>query len=160
MKVLFLCTGNSCRSQMAEGWARALKGDCLEVYSAGLEKHGLNPHAVRVMAEAGVDISRHSSKTLADIGPVQFDYVVTVCGHADENCPVFPAKTRVLHAGFEDPPRLTAHLPDGEEKLAVYRRVRDEIRQFVETMPGSLKTETRRPNTEGRPKSKLRTNKG
>lgn len=135
LSVLFLCTGNSCRSQMAEGWARALKSECLDAYSAGIEKHGLNPHAVKVMAEAGVDISGHFSKTPAEMGSVEFDYVVTVCGHADENCPVFPAKTRVVHVGFEDPPKLTQHLPDGEGKLAVYRRVRDEIRRYVETLP-------------------------
>jgi len=123
---------------MAEGWARALKGDVLEPYSAGVEKHGINPYAVRVMAEAGVDISKHYSKTLAEMGPVRFDYVVTVCGNAGERCPVFPAGTKVVHAGFEDPPMLTKHLPDGEEKLAVYRRVRDEIRGFVETLPGTL----------------------
>src|SRR5215472_17323989 len=121
LKVLFLCTGNSCRSQMAEGWARALKGDAVESYSAGIEKHGMNPHAVRVMAEAGVDISKHLSKTPAEIGPLEFDYVVTVCGQADESCPVFPVETKVVHVGFEDPPKLTRHLPDGEEKLAVYR---------------------------------------
>jgi len=138
MKVLFLCTGNSCRSQMAEGWARHLQGDVLEPYSAGLEKHGMNPHAVQVMAEAGVELSKHFSKTLADLPGVVFDAVVTVCGHANEHCPVFPGKTRVLHAGFEDPPTLTKHLRDGEEKLAVYRRVRDEIRRFVETLPGAL----------------------
>jgi arsenate reductase (thioredoxin) len=138
LKVLFLCTGNSCRSQMAEGWARTLKGDEVEAYSAGIEQHGLNPHAVRVMAEAGVDISRQYSKTPAVIGPVAFDYVVTVCGHADENCPAFPARTKVVHVGFEDPPKLTKDLPDGEEKLAVYRRVRDEIRRFVEGLPGHL----------------------
>ncbi len=138
LKVLFLCTGNSCRSQMAEGWARALKGDVIEPYSAGIEKHGMNPHAVKVMAEAGVDISKHFSKTPEELGEVGFDYVVTVCGHADENCPVFPAGTRVVHAGFEDPPRLTRHLADGEEKLAVYRRVRDEIRRFVEGLPAAL----------------------
>lgn len=123
---------------MAEGWARALRGDALEAYSAGIETHGLNPHAVAVMAEAGVDISGHRSKTPAEIGPVEFDYVVTVCGHADEHCPVFPGGTRVVHAGFDDPPRLTKHLPDGEEKLAVYRRVRDDIRRFVEQMPENL----------------------
>ena len=138
LKVLFLCTGNSCRSQMAEGWARALKGDAVEPYSAGIEKHGMNPHAIKVMAEAGVDISKQHSKTPAEIGPVEFDYVVTVCGHADENCPVFPAKTKVVHVGFEDPPKLTKHLPDGEEKLGVYRRVRDEIRWFIEGLPASL----------------------
>ena len=141
VKVLFLCTGNSCRSQMAEGWARVLKDDVVEACSAGIEKHGMNPHAVRVMAEAGVDISRQYSKTLAELGPVEFDYVVTVCGHANKNCPVFSGKTRVLHVGFEDPPKLTQHLPDGEEKLAVYRRVRDEIRRFVERLPRSLGAE-------------------
>ena len=138
LKVLFLCTGNSCRSQMAEGWARCLKSDVLEPYSAGIEKHGMNPHAVKVMAEAGVDISNQHSKTPADIGSVKFDYVVTVCGHANEHCPVFPGRAKVVHIGFEDPPKLTKHLPDGEEKLAVYRRVRDEIRNFVETLPGAL----------------------
>jgi arsenate reductase len=142
LKVLFLCTGNSCRSQMAEGWARALKSDEIEAYSAGIEKHGLNPFAVKVMAEAGVDISKHSSKTPAELEPIAFDYVVTVCGHADENCPVFPAGTRVMHVAFEDPPKLTRHLPDGEEKLAVYRRVRDEIRVFVEKMPQALQAQT------------------
>ncbi len=138
LNILFLCTGNSCRSQMAEGWVRALKPDTLEAYSAGIEKHGLNPHAVKVMAEAGVDISKQYSKTTADLGPLPFDYVVTVCGHAHENCPVFPAATKVLHVGFEDPPTLTRHLPDGDQKLAVYRRVRDQIRQFVEALPGAL----------------------
>lgn len=138
VKVLFLCTGNSCRSQMAEGWARHLKADVLEPYSAGIEKHGMNPHAVKVMAEAGVDISSQYSKSPADIGFVQFDYVVTVCGHANEHCPIFPGSAKVIHIGFEDPPRLTKHLQDGEEKLAVYRRVRDEIRKFIETLPGAL----------------------
>ncbi len=138
LKVLFLCTGNSCRSQMAEGWARHLRGDILEIWSAGIEKHGMNPHAVAVMREAGVDIAAQFSKTPAEIGPVEFDFVVTVCGHADEHCPTFAAKARVVHVGFEDPPKLTKHLPDGEEKLAVYRRVRDEIRRFVETLPGAL----------------------
>jgi arsenate reductase len=138
VKVLFLCTGNSCRSQMAEGWARQLKGGVIEPYSAGIEKHGMNPHAVKVMAEAGVDLAMHYSKTLEDIGPVVFDYVVTVCGHAHEHCPVFLGKAKVVHVGFEDPPKLTKHLPDGEEKLAIYRRVRDEIRRFVETLPEGL----------------------
>lgn len=136
--VLFLCTGNSCRSQMAEGWARHLKGDVIEACSAGIEKHGLNPHAVKVMAEGGVDLSKHYSKTLDDLGPVHFDYVVTVCGHAHEHCPWFPGKAKVVHVGFEDPPKLTKDMPDGEEKLAIYRRVRDEIRRFVETLPEAL----------------------
>jgi arsenate reductase (thioredoxin) len=141
LKVLFLCTGNSCRSQMAEGWARHLKGDVLEPYSAGIETHGVNPPAVKVMAEAGVDISRQLSKTTADLGAVVFDYVVTVCGHANEHCPAFSGRAKVVHAGFEDPPKLTKHLPDGEEKLAVYRRVRDEIRRFVEGLPQALTAE-------------------
>jgi arsenate reductase len=123
---------------MAEGWARALKGDVVEAYSAGIEKHGMNPHAVKVMAEAGVDISKHYSKTPADLGPVQFDYVVTVCGHANESCPILPGKATRVHVGFEDPPKLTMDMPDGGEKLAVYRCVRDEIRKFVETLPGAL----------------------
>lgn len=140
MKVLFLCTGNSCRSQMAEGWARHLKGDQIEPYSAGLEKHGMNPHAVKVMSEAGVDITGQRSKTLTELGPVVFDYVVTVCGHAHDHCPVFPGKAEVIHVGFEDPPKLTQAMPDGEARLAVYRRVRDEIRRFVETLPAALLT--------------------
>ncbi|OHE81280.1 MAG: arsenate reductase [Verrucomicrobia bacterium GWF2_62_7] len=138
MKILFLCTGNSCRSQMAEGWARALKSDVIEPYSAGIEKHGMNPHAVKVMTEAGVDISKHFSKTLDELRGVTFDYVVTVCGHANEHCPVFPGKTKVVHVGFDDPPKLTKNMDDGEAKLAVYRCVRDEIRRFVETLPGAL----------------------
>jgi len=138
MKVLFLCTGNSCRSQMAEGWARHLKGDVIEPFSAGIEKHGMNPHAVKVMAEAGVNLSTQFSKTLEDLKGVDFDCVVTVCGHANEHCPIFTGPTKVVHVGFDDPPALTRHLPDGEDKLAVYRRVRDEIRRFIEMLPEAL----------------------
>jgi arsenate reductase len=127
---------------MAEGWARHLKGGAIEPYSAGIEKHGMNPHAVQVMSEAGVDISKHFSKTLDDLAGVTFDYVVTVCGHANEHCPVFPGKSKVVHVGFEDPPKLTKNMDDGEAKLAVYRRVRDEIRRFVETLPASLAEKT------------------
>ncbi|MBI5688214.1 MAG: arsenate reductase ArsC [Verrucomicrobia bacterium] len=148
IKVLFLCTGNSCRSQMAEGWARALKSDVVESYSAGIETHGMNPHAIRVMAEAGVDISKQHSKMLDELRGVTFDYVVTVCGHANEHCPLFPGKTKAVHVGFEDPPKLTKNMDDGEAKLAVYRRVRDEIRRFVETLPESLKSEKRGERTE------------
>ncbi len=138
LKILFLCTGNSCRSQMAEGWARHLKSDVIEAYSAGIEKHGMNPHAIKVMAEADVDITGHHSKTVTELGPIEYDYVVTVCGHANEHCPLFTGKAKVIHVGFDDPPKLTKHLPDGEEKLAIYRRVRDQIRKFVETLPESL----------------------
>ena len=123
---------------MAEGWTRYLKGDVIEAYSADIEKHGMNPNAIKVMAEAGVDISKRHSKTPEEIGPVHYDYVVTVCGHANENCPIFLGKAKVVHVGFEDPPKLTKHVPDGDEKLAVYRRVRDEIRKFVETLPGAF----------------------
>ena len=139
MNILFLCTGNSCRSQMAEGWVNHLKADSLTAWSAGVETHGLNPRAVEVMAEAGVDISGNVSKLVADLpGDLEFDYVVTVCGHANENCPYFPAKTRVVHVGFDDPPSLTKDMTAPEEILAVYRRVRDEIRKFVEHLPGAL----------------------
>jgi arsenate reductase (thioredoxin) len=138
LTVLFLCTGNSCRSQMAEGWARHLRGDKVEPYSAGIEKHGLNPHGVKVMAEAGVDISRHYSKSLDDLAGVKFDYVVTVCGHAHETCPVFPGGAKVVHVGFDDPPRLARGETDPERALSHYRRVRDEIRAFVESLPGAL----------------------
>jgi len=138
VSVLFLCAGNSCRSQMAEGWARHLRGGTLEPHSAGLQRRGLDPHAVKVMAEAGVDISRQRSKTLAELGPLQFDYVITLCNEANEQCPVFPGKAKVLHAGFDDPPSLAPDTPDGEAKLEVYRRVRDEIRRFIETLPAAL----------------------
>lgn len=138
IKVLFLCTGNSCRSQMAEGWARRLKSDAIEPYSAGIATHGLNPNAVRVMAEAGVDISLHRSKHVRDLAHVDFDWVVTVCGHANESCPVFSGKTRVIHVGFDDPPALAKGARSEEEALGHYRRVRDEIRAYIETLPGSL----------------------
>jgi len=138
LKVLFLCTGNSCRSQMAEGWARRLKGDAVEAYSAGVETHGLNPKAVQVMAEAGVDISGHRSKHVRELSEVPFDYVVTVCGNAQESCPVFSGQTKVVHAGFDDPPRLAQEARTEEEALSHYRRVRDEIRTFVESLPESL----------------------
>jgi arsenate reductase (thioredoxin) len=138
LKVLFLCTGNSCRSQMAEGWARHLKGDVLEPYSAGVEVHGLNPLAVKVMAEAGVDISRHRSKHVQEVINIPFDYVITVCDNANETCPVFPGNAKRRHVGFDDPPRLVKSLVSKEEIIEVYRRVRDEIRQFVETLPDSL----------------------
>ncbi len=138
LNVLFLCTGNACRSQMAEGWARHLKGDRLEPYSAGVEVHGLDERAVRVMAEAGVDISGHRSKHVDELAHVAFDYVVTVCGHAHEVCPVFPGRTTVVHVGFDDPPRLAEGAASEDEALGHYRRVRDEIRAYVETLPEVL----------------------
>jgi len=140
LSILFLCTGNSCRSQMAEGWTRHLKGGRIQAYSAGIETHGLNAHAVQVMAEAGVDISDYRSKNVAELAEIEFDYVVTVCGHANENCPLFPSKAKVVHVGFDDPPKMAANAATEEERLAHYRRVRDEIRAFVESLPDSLRS--------------------
>ena len=138
LKILFLCTGNSCRSQMAEGWARYLKDDLIEPYSAGIETHGLNPNAVKVMTEAGVDISGHQSKHLDELAHVEFDHVVTVCGHAHESCPVFSGSTKVTHVGFDDPPQLAKEAATEQEVLNHYRRVRDEIYAFVEALPEAL----------------------
>jgi arsenate reductase (thioredoxin) len=138
LKVLFLCTGNSCRSQMAEGWARALKGEAIEAYSAGIETHGMNPRAVRVMAEAGVDISGQHSKHVDELADIEFDYVITVCDRANESCPLFLGETKVVHVGFDDPPKLAADATTEEEALDHYRRVRDEIRTFVEKLPEVL----------------------
>lgn len=139
LKILFLCTGNSCRSQMAEGWARQLKGDVIEPYSAGIEIHGLNPIAVKVMAEADVGISGHKSKHLSELKGVEFDYIVTVCDDAYEKCPIFPGKTKTIHVGFDDPPRLAKQAANEQEVLDIYRRIRDEIRDFIKTLPESLK---------------------
>ncbi|MBN1507918.1 MAG: arsenate reductase ArsC [Sedimentisphaerales bacterium] len=147
MKVLFLCTGNSCRSQMAEGWARHLKGDVIEPYSAGIEPHGLDPRAIQVMADAGVDISAHRSKHVEEVIDVPFDYVITVCDDAREQCPFFPRKAKMAHVGFEDPPRLAQQAKDEQEALNSYRRIRDEIRQFIESLPDAL--EQRRSPSHG-----------
>jgi len=138
LKILFLCTGNSCRSQMAEGWARHLKLDRIEPYSAGIETHGLNPYAVKVMAESGVDISGHQSKLAATLKDIEFDYVVTVCGHANETCPVFLQKTQVVHVGFDDPPKLAQNKDSEEEKLKCYRDVRDKVKTFISSLPEAL----------------------
>ncbi len=124
---------------MAEGWARHLKGDVIEAYSAGLQTHGLNPKAVKVMSEAGVDISAHRSKNVSELMDVPFDYVVTVCGHANETCPMFGGKAKVVHVGLDDPPKLAKDAGMEEDALNCYRRVRDEIRAYIETLPESLK---------------------
>ena len=136
VKILFLCTGNSCRSQMAEGWAKNLKADQIEAYSAGIKKHGLNPLAVKSMAEAGVDISSQQSTLIDELPVKEFDWVITLCGHANETCPYFPGKK--VHHGFDDPPLLAANAKSEEEKLIHYRRVRDEIRDFILSLPESL----------------------
>ena len=138
LKILFLCTGNSCRSQMAEGWARKLKNDSIEAYSGGVAPHGVDPRAVRAMAEAGVDISSQVSKDVDSLEHIAFAYVITLCDKAHQSCPVFPAKTGLLHMGFEDPPKLAANAETEEEAMAHYRRVRDEIRAFVEQLPDTL----------------------
>ncbi len=143
LNILFLCTGNSCRSQMAEGFARSLKSDQIHAESAGIETHGLNPNAVAVMAEAGVDISHHRSKHLDEFKGLPLDVVITVCEAAHETCPLFPGRCRVIHVGFDDPPALARELADRgkseKEQLDAYRRVRDEIKAFVQGLPLNLK---------------------
>jgi arsenate reductase len=138
LKILFLCTGNSCRSQMAEGWARTLKGDEIEPYSAGVEIHGMNARAVRVMAEAGVDISKQRSKHVRELMDIPFDYVITLCDQANQSCPVFPGKVKRLHVGFDDPPALAKNARTEEEALYFYRRVSDDIKEFIYSLPQSL----------------------
>ena len=140
IKLLFLCTGNSCRSQMAEGWVRHLKGDQIDVWSAGIETHGLNKNAVQAMSEAGVDISGHQSQLLDEFKGVDFDYVITVCGHAHETCPWFPGNSIVVHKGFDDPPKMADGLTDPDAVMDCYRKVRDEIRDYVISLPESLES--------------------
>jgi arsenate reductase (thioredoxin) len=137
-KILFLCTGNSCRSQMAEGLARATRGEELEPYSAGTNPHGLNRLAVKAMSEIGIDISGYQSKHIDALSKVRFDYVITVCDAANESCPVLSGDAKRLHVGFDDPPKLAREAKSDEEALVHYRRVRDEIKIFVETLPGAL----------------------
>lgn len=138
IKILFLCTGNSCRSQMAEAWTKTLKGDVIDAYSAGTEPKGVDLRAVEAMAEVNIDISSYRSKSTTELMDLEFDYVVTLCDDAQQACPFFPAKTRVLHNGFEDPPVLAASAKNEEEAMAHYRRIRDEIKAYVETLPESL----------------------
>jgi arsenate reductase (thioredoxin) len=138
VKILFLCTGNSCRSQMAEGWCRQLKSDAIESFSAGIEKHGLNPNAVKVMQEVGVDISHHKSKLVSDLPNIDFDYVITVCGHANESCPIFPRVSKIIHMGFEDPPKMAENCKNENDKLNCYREVRDRIKTFILALPNNL----------------------
>jgi len=136
MNILFLCTGNSCRSQMAEGWARQLGGDSFEVQSAGIECHGQNPYAISVMREAGVDISMQESTRLTKDMLASADLVVTVCGHADEHCPVLPAGIRKEHWPLDDPANATG---SGQEVLEVYRASRDDIQRRVGALIGREK---------------------
>lgn len=133
-RVLFLCTGNSCRSQMAEGWLRHLHGDSFEAFSAGIAKHGMNKYAILAMKEIGIDISTHRSKLLNELENLNFDLVITVCSNAHESCPLFPGKAKVMHVPFDDPPALASGLSDKEEILKPYRRVRDQIGEFVKSI--------------------------
>lgn len=135
INVLFLCTGNSCRSQIAEGWANHLKSDVIEAYSAGIRPIGVNPKTIEVMAEAGVDISGHTSKHIDDLAGMDFDYVVTVCDNAREQCPVFPGRAKLFHKAFSDPYFATG---SEEEIMVEFRRVRDQIKAFVEELPEIL----------------------
>lgn len=151
-KVLFLCTGNSCRSQMAEGWAAALVSDVIEPYSAGTNPQGLNRLAVRVMSEVGVNISRQQSKHVDSLRDIAFDFVVTVCDAANETCPILPSTTKVIHQSFDDPPRLAMNSGTEEAALSHYRRVRDEIRSFVSRLPERLKIEAARKTAANRSK--------
>jgi len=137
-RVLFLCTGNSCRSQMAEAWARRLLGDRVEAYSAGVAPSGLDPRAIKAMAEVGIDISGQRSKHVEELAGLDFDYVITLCDQAQQSCPVLPARVRVIHHGFQDPPLLALSARDEEEAMGHYRRIRDEIRRFVEGLPELL----------------------
>ena len=136
--VLFLCTGNSCRSQMAEGWTRHFKSDMIEAHSAGVDPKGVDPRAVKAMGEVGIDISAQKSRSIDEVKHLEFDYVITLCDNAQKTCPTFPAKTRVMHVGFEDPPRLAANAKDEEEAMGHYRRIRDEIKTFVNGLPEAL----------------------
>lgn len=140
MKILYLCTGNSCRSQMAEGWTRHLKSDSIEVCSAGCVIKGVNPTAVKVMAEAGVDITGQRSKLVNEFASEEFDYVVMVCDYA-AGCPPYSGMSRVVQVPFDDPVAKEAEYASEEERLAFYRKVRDDIRDFVAGLPDSLHVE-------------------
>jgi arsenate reductase len=136
--ILFLCTGNSCRSQMAEGFAKHFHGGTHTFYSAGIETHGLIPNAVRVMAEAGVPIDAQQSELVQKYIDEPIEYVVTVCDHARETCPVFPKKAEIVPMPFRDPPRLAKEIDGEENKLAIYREVRDEIQAAMRELPTKL----------------------
>jgi arsenate reductase (thioredoxin) len=141
LTILFLCTGNSCRSQMAEGLARAFRPGVIEAHSAGTAPKGLDPRTVEVMKEIGIDITGQRSKHVDEFAGMEFDYVITLCGGAAETCPLFPGKTRVIHHGFDDPPELAKDAASEDEALEHYRRVRDEIRSYVESLPDTLITD-------------------
>jgi len=138
INILFICTGNACRSQIAEGWARHLKGDVIEAFSAGIRPIGVNSRAIKVMAEVGVDISMHRSQQIGEFSGIDFDYVVTLCDNAAKNCPAFSGNAKVIHKPFDDP-----YYASGSEEdiMDTFRKVRDDIKRFVETLPESLQEE-------------------
>ncbi len=138
-RILFLCTGNACRSQMAEAFARHYHGDWLEAYSAGVSPHGVDPRAIKAMAEIGIDISTNQSKPIETFDDMEFDYVITLCDSAAKACPVFPAKTLYLHVPFDDPPILAMNATDEEEAMEHYRRVREQIKDFIRDLPSFLR---------------------
>lgn len=137
-RILFLCTGNSCRSQMAEGLAKNLLSEHFESFSAGIKTHGINPYAVKAMGEIGIDISTQKSQLLSEFDHIQFDYIITLCSHAHESCPTFPSDTKVIHHPFDDPPKLAANEESEEAKLSHYIRVREEIKEYLNSLPQAL----------------------
>ena len=141
-KILFICTANSCRSQMAEGFVRKLKGNILEPYSAGLKSQHIDPQAVKVMSEVGIDISKQQSKLISDLADIDFDLVITICDDANEKCPLFSGKAKRYHRAFDNPPILAESARSEDEILAIYRRVRDEIKNFVDQMPANLASDS------------------
>lgn len=138
LNILFLCTGNSCRSQMAEAWANRLMGDSIKAFSAGVAPKGIDPNAIKAMAEVDIDISAHSSKDIEAFANIEFDYVITLCDHANESCPFFSGNTKRIHKGFDDPPKLAEGSASEEETMIHYRRVRDEIKDYVASFPEGL----------------------
>jgi arsenate reductase (thioredoxin) len=134
-RILFLCNGNSCRSQMAEGWTRELRNDDYEAYSAGTSPKGIDHMAVHAMSEAGVNIASQQSKGIDSLGMTEFDYVITLCENAKETCPYFPAKIKLIHQGFDDPARLSEGMKADQDVLNIYRRVRDRIKEFILNLP-------------------------
>ena len=137
INILFLCTGNSCRSQMAEGWAKALLSNEYAVYSAGIEAHGLNPNAVIVMKESGIDISKQYSQLISDLPEISWDIIITVCDSAKERCPYIPGNHLYIHQSFDDPPSLAKNIAN-HLGLDIYRRVRDEIKEYIQHIPSLL----------------------
>ncbi|WP_072151307.1 arsenate reductase ArsC [Candidatus Kryptobacter tengchongensis] len=146
IRVLFLCTGNSCRSQMAEGLLRHLGDNKFEVFSAGTHPSFVHPLAIEAMKEIGIDISNHRSKSVTEFLGQSFDYVITVCDKAKESCPTFPGETKRIHWSFEDPAEATGTI---EEKMKVFRKVRDEIKEHIISFINEIQTKSQTENVSG-----------